>query len=166
MEMPCANVTQLKHFTLSRAMTVAAGTGKFTNFCSTSGAVNITAGSSATNQTSAIRDFKRTELCQCYLINMKFIHRAVINRRKRNTNPTAQMAVVNNFNKKKYWPLMLPLPVAGTAIVTCSTTGAVNIGWTGPASQTNRRNRISSGTGTLPMQIHYQPVHTVPVRLI
>ncbi|MBK8601085.1 MAG: choice-of-anchor D domain-containing protein [Flavobacterium sp.] len=147
---PCANATATKVLTISRAMTANAGTAITT--CSSVGAVNITAGSTATNQTAVTWTSSGTgtfansnSLTTCtYTPSAADIVSGSVT-----LTLTASNAGCANVTSTKTLTIRsLPTAVAGAAFTTCSSTGAINI--TTGSSATNQASVTwtSSGTGT------------------
>lgn len=147
---PCANAVSTKVLTISRTMTANAGTAIST--CSSAGAVNITAGSSATNHTtvtwtsSGSGSFANpNSLTACtYTPSAADISAGSVT-----LTLTATNAGCANATATKTLTIhTLPTAVAGPAFSTCSTAGAINI--TAGSSATNQTSVTwtSSGTGT------------------
>ncbi|PWA03858.1 beta strand repeat-containing protein, partial [Flavobacterium psychrotolerans] len=147
---PCANVTSNKTLTISTPSTAVAGTPIAT--CSSDGAINITAGSSATNQTSILWTSNGTgtfvdaaSLTTCtYAPSAADITAGTVILTLTATNAGCTDAI----DTKTITITVAAAPVAGTAISTCSTSAAVNI--TAGSSATNSSNITwtSDGTGT------------------
>lgn len=147
---PCANVISTKTITITTAPTAIAGTTITT--CSSSGAVNITAGSSATNQTSVTWTSSGTGT----FTNATSLTACTYNPSA--TDITAGNVILtltavnagcaNATSTKNLTINSVPTAVAGTAINTCTTSGAVNI--TAGSSATNFSSILwtSSGSGT------------------
>ena len=147
----CANVTSTKTLTINAVATSVTGTAITT--CSTSGAVNITAGSSATNYSSVIWTSlgtgtfaNATSLTTCtYTPSAADISVGSVTL----TLTTNGNSPCGNVTSTKTVTISSPMiAVAGTAVTTCATAGAVNI--TAGASATNQTlvTWTSSGTGT------------------
>ncbi|MCX6290302.1 MAG: T9SS type A sorting domain-containing protein [Bacteroidetes bacterium] len=148
---PCGNATSNKTLTINPAPTSVAGTAIST--CSNSGAVNITAGSSATNQASVTWTSSGTgtftnanSLTLCTYAPSA----ADITAGSRTLTLTAvgNAGCSNATSNKTITITSAPTAVAGTAVTTCSNSGAVNI--TAGSSATNQASVTwtSSGTGT------------------
>lgn len=147
---PCGNVTSTKTLTISKAMTAVAGTTIST--CSSVGAVNITAGSSATNQSSVTWTSSGTgtfananSLTLCtYTPSATDITSGSVTITLTATNASCPTVT----STKTLIIYSAPIPVAGPAMSTCTSSGAVNI--TGGASAANVTSVLwtSSGTGT------------------
>ena len=147
---PCANATSTKVLTISRAMTANAGTAIAT--CSTVGAVNITAGSSATNHTTVTWTSSGTgtfanpnSLTTCtYTPSAADITAGSVIL----TLTCSNAGCANVTATKTLTIRTLPTAVAGPAFSTCSTAGAINI--TAGSSATNQTSVTwtSSGAGT------------------
>ena len=147
----CANVTATKTLTITAAPTSVAGTA--VNICSTSGAMNITASSSATNQTSVTWTSSGTgtfsnanslTLCTYNPSAADITAGSVTLTLTAVGNPPC----ANATSSKTLTFINATTAVAGSIITTCSTTGAVNI--TTGSSATNQSSVVwsSSGTGT------------------
>ncbi|WP_293872296.1 choice-of-anchor D domain-containing protein [Flavobacterium sp.] len=147
---PCGNVTSSKTVTISNAMTANAGIALST--CSTSGAINITTGSSATNQTSILwtSSGSGTFVNPNSLTTCTYTPSAAdITAGSVTITLTVSNAACPNVTASKTMTIYsLPTAVAGSAITTCSTSGAVNI--TAGSSATNQSSVTwtSSGSGT------------------
>ena len=146
---PCSNVTSSKTLTINNPMTAVVGSAVTT--CATSGAVNITSGSSATNQTlvtwtsSGTGTFANSNsLTTCtYSPSAADISAGSVI-----LTLTASNSGCANVTASKMLTISpLPTAIAGTAVNTCSTNGAVNI--TAGSSATNYTSIVwtSSGTG-------------------
>ena len=146
----CTNVNSTKTVSISQAMTVVAGTN--VNTCSTAGAVNITAGSSATNQTSInwTSSGTGTFANANSLTNCTYNPSAVdITAGSVTLTLTASNAGCTNTTSSKTLTIIQPMTaVAGTNVTTCSSTGAVNITAGSSASNQTSVAWTSSGTGT------------------
>lgn len=147
---PCNPILSTKTLIINRAMTANAGTA-FT-VCSSGSAINITAGSSATNHTSVNWTSSGTgtfananSLTTCtYTPSAADIAAGTVI-----FTLTASNSGCPNVTATKTMTITgLPTAVAGPALVTCATTGAINI--TAGSSATNQTSVIwtSSGTGT------------------
>ena len=147
---PCANVTSTKVLTISPAMTAVAGTAITT--CSSVGAVNITAGSSATNQTTATWTSSGTgsfananSLTTCtYTPSAADITAGSVT-----LTLTATNAGCPNITSTKTLTITAATTaVAGSNFTSCYTSGAINI--TAGSSATNHTGVTwtSNGTGT------------------
>jgi hypothetical protein len=148
---PCGNVTSNKSLVISRAMTSVAGTA--VTMCSSSASVNITAGSSATNQTSVTWTSSGTgtftnanSLTTCtYIPSAADKTAGSVTLTLTATNAGCPPVV----STKTLTITAAATSNAGSTINTCSTTGAVNI--TTGSSATNNSSILwtSNGTGTL-----------------
>ncbi|WP_284651351.1 LamG-like jellyroll fold domain-containing protein [Flavobacterium terrisoli] len=147
---PCAAVTSTKNMVISVGPTAVAGANFST--CYTTGAISITAGSSATNQTSVVWTSNGTgtlananSLTTCTYTPSA----ADITTGNVTFTLTASNAGCANATSTKILTISsLPTAIAGIAINTCATAGAVNI--TAGSSATNYTSVAwtSSGTGT------------------
>ncbi len=148
---PCANATSTKTLTVRSAMLVAAGTNVTT--CSNSGAVNITAGASATNQTSVTWTSSGTgtfansnSLTTCtYTPSAADISAGSVTLTLTATNGGCP----NVSSTKTLTIKAAPTASAGSTINTCSTTGAVNITTGATATNYTSVTWTTSGAGTL-----------------
>lgn len=148
---PCANSSSNKTLTIYSPPTAVAGTPVTT--CATGGPVNVTAGSSATNQTAVLWTSSgtgtftnATSLTTCtYQPSAADILAGSVTITLTASNPTCSNAT---SNKTLTITNNIATANAGSNITTCQTTGAVNI-CTG-ASATNYSSVLwtSSGTGT------------------
>ena len=145
---PCNPMTSTKILTINRAMTAVAGTA--ISVCSSGGAVNITAGSSATNHTTVTWTASGTgtftnpnSLTTCtYATSAADILAGSVTL----TLTASNGGCANVTSTKVMTILPLPTAVAGAAFGTCSTSGAVNI--TAGASATNHTSVTWTSTGT------------------
>ena len=145
------NATKTGSITVNDLPTSVAGTAITT--CSTSGAVNITAGSSATNQSSVTWTSNGTgtftnanSLTLCtYTPSAADI---ALGSRTLTLTANGNAPCGNATSTKTLTIISTMTAVAGTAITTCATSGAVNI--TAGSSATNQTlvTWTSSGTGT------------------
>ncbi len=148
---PCGNATSNKTLTINPAPTAVAGTVVAT--CSTSGAVNITAGSSASNNASvtwSTTNGTGTFANANSLTTATYTPSAAdITAGTRNLVLTAVglAGCANATNNKAINITSAPAANAGTAINTCSNTGAVNI-TTGSTSTNNSGITWSTPNGT------------------
>lgn len=151
---PCGTVTSTKNIIISKTMTAAAGTALTT--CASSGAVNITAGSSATNQTSVTWTSSGTgtfananSLTTCtYTPSAADITAGSVT-----LTLTASNAGCPNVTSTKTLTIFAtPMPVAGTAVSTCSNIGYQNITAGASAANATVVSWSSSGTGTFTNQ--------------
>lgn len=149
---PCGDAISTKTLTISALPTAVAGTP--ITSCSSSGAVNITAGSSATNQASVnwsstgTGTFANpTSLTTCtYNPSAADISAGGVTL---TLTAVAAAGCSNATSNKSFSINAVATAVAGTAAVTCSTAGAVNI--TAGSSATNNGGIIwstSNGTGS------------------
>lgn len=146
----CTNVTATKSLIISKAMTAVAGAT--INTCSTSGVVNITAGSSATNQTQVtwtsngsgtFTNANSLTTCTYYPSTTDIVAGTII------LTLTASNAGCANVISTKSLIISKPMITeAGTDILTCSLVGAVNITAGSSASNQTGQTWTSSGTGT------------------
>ncbi|HNP32261.1 MAG TPA: choice-of-anchor D domain-containing protein [Flavobacterium sp.] len=147
---PCGSVTSTKSLIISKAMTAIAGTNITT--CSSAGAVNITAGSSATNQTLVTWSSSGTgtfananSLTTCtYTPSAADISAGSVTL----TLTASNAGCANVTSNKTLTIVAAATSVAGTNVNTCQTSGAVNI--TAGASATNYTSVTwtASGIGT------------------
>ena len=147
---PCADATSTKTLFISSGATAVAGPSFST--CYVSGAINITAGSSATNQTSVTWTssgtgtfVNPTSLTTCtYTPSAADITAGNVTF----TLTASNAGCTNSTDVKTLSISSLPTAIAGTLINTCSNNGAVNI--TADSSATNYTSIAwtSSGTGT------------------
>ncbi len=147
----CANVTSSKTMTIVGQPTSIAGVAFAT--CSSTGAINITAGSSATNQTSVTWTSSGTgtftnanSLTLCtYNPSAADITAGSVTF----TLTSFATAPCSNATSTKVLTISKPMTaVAGTAITTCSSVGAVNITAGSTATNHTTVTWTSSGTGT------------------
>ncbi|MCF6128171.1 T9SS type A sorting domain-containing protein [Flavobacterium sp. AS60] len=147
---PCADVTSTKNLTISLAPTAVAGSNFST--CYSGGAISITAGSSATNYTAVtwtsngtgtFTDANSLTTCTYTPSAADITAGNVIF-----TLTASNAGCANATSTKTLTISSLPTAVAGPAIDTCSSTGAINI--TAGSSATNYTSIAwtSSGTGT------------------
>jgi len=147
----CGNATSTKTLTITAAPTAVAGTAVLT--CSNSGAVNIAVGSSATNQASVTWSSSGTGT----FANANSLTTATYAPSaadKTAGSVTLTLTAIGNgtcgnaTSTKTLTITAASTAVAGTAISTCSNSGAVNI--TAGSSATNMASVVwsSSGTGT------------------
>jgi hypothetical protein len=144
----CGSVSSNKTLTIRRVMTVAAGTNVTT--CSGAGAVNITAGSSATNHTTATWTSSgsgafanATSLTLCtYNPSAADISSGSVTLTLTTTNGGCPPVT----STKTFIINGTATAVAGTAIITCATAGAVNI--TAGSSATNYSSVLWTSNGT------------------
>jgi hypothetical protein len=147
---PCAPVTATKNLVISSATTAVAGANFST--CYSAGAINITAGSSATNQTGIVWTSNgtgtfanATSLTTCTYTPSA----ADLTAGNVIFTLTASNAGCPNATATKTITLSsLPTASAGTAINTCSSTGAINITAGASATHATGITWSSSGTGT------------------
>ena len=147
----CTNVTSTKILTIRALPTAAAGPALAT--CNTSGAINITAGSSATNQTSVtwtsagsgtFTNANSLTLCT-YNPSAADITAGTVTF----TLTAFGTAPCANATATKVLTISRAMTaVAGTAITTCSSVGAVNITTGSTATNHTTVTWTSSGTGT------------------
>ena len=147
----CANATSSKTLTISTAPTAVAGTAVAT--CSNIGAVNITAGSTATNNAGTTWTSNGTGTfanatsltTATYTPSAADISVGSINLTLTSTGNGPCAAATSS---KTLTITPAPTAVSGTAVGTCSNTGAVSI--TAGSSATNNAGTIwtSNGTGT------------------
>lgn len=147
---PCSNVTSTKTLSISRAMTAVAGSNF--SMCASVGSINVTTGSSATNQTNITWTSSGTgtfanpnSLTTCtYTPSAADIAAGSVT-----ITLTATNAGCAPLSSNKTLTIRsTPTVSAGPAMGTCSNTGAVNI--TAGATATNQTSVLwtSSGTGT------------------
>jgi aspartate 1-decarboxylase len=148
---PCSNATSTKTVTIAKAATAVAGTA--INMCSSTLTVNITAGSSASNYasiawtstgTGIFLNANSLTLCT-YTPSAADISSGSVTL---TLTAVASAGCTNATSTKTLTINKAATAVAGTAINTCSSTGAVNI--TAGSSATNYASIAwtSSGTGT------------------
>ncbi|MGV3697165.1 choice-of-anchor D domain-containing protein [Flavobacterium sp.] len=148
---PCGNATSTKSLTVRSVIVASAGTNVTT--CSSSGAVNITAGASSVNHTSVTWTSNGTgtfananNLTTCtYTPSAADIAAGSVTITLTATNGGCPDVV----STKTLTIVPAPVANAGTNINTCNTTGAVNI--TTGASATNASSvtwSTTNGTGT------------------
>jgi len=145
----CPNAVSTKTLTFVSAPTAIAGSAVTT--CSTSGAVNITAGSSATGATSTAWTSSGTgtfanasSLTTCtYTPSAADRAAGSVTLTLTATNGCASVT-----STKTLTITPAPTAVAGTAIVTCASTGAVNITTGSNATNQASVTWTSSGSGT------------------
>jgi hypothetical protein len=148
---PCSTATSSKTLTILPAPTAVAGTAIST--CSSAGAVNITTGSSATNQTSVTWTSSGTGT----FVNPNSLTTCTYTPSAADATAgsviltltaTGNAPCSNAISTKTLTITNAPTAVAGSAIATCSTSGAVNI--TTGSSATNYASIAwtSNGTGT------------------
>jgi hypothetical protein len=147
---PCGNVTSTKSLIISRAMTLGAGSNILV--CYASGTVNVSAGATATNHTGVTWTSSGTgiftnpnSLGACsYTPSAADIVAGSV---------TITLTAVNNgcipaVATKTLTLNSTPTAIAGTAMATCSTTGAVNITTGSSATYQTSVLWTSSGTGS------------------
>ncbi|MGN6645069.1 MAG: hypothetical protein ACTHJT_00955, partial [Cytophaga sp.] len=147
----CTKATSTKTLTITPAPTAIAGTAVST--CSSTGAVNITAGSSSTNNngtnwtSSGTGTFANpTSLTTAtYTPSAADITAGSVTL---TLTATANGTCSNATSTKTLTITPAPTAVAGTAVSTCSSTGAVNITAGSRSTNNNGTNWTSSGTGT------------------
>ena len=146
---PCEDAVVTKTLTISRAATAVAGTDVAT--CSNADPVNITSGSSATNNAGILWTSNGTGT----IANPTSLTAATYTPGAGETGPvtitlaaTGNTACANAESSKTLTITQVPTAVAGTAVMTCSNT-AVNI--TEGSSATNNAGILwtSNGTGTI-----------------
>lgn len=147
---PCANATSTKTLTISRTITATAGTS--ITICSSLASTNITAGASATNHTAATWTSSGTGTFAnpTSLTTCSYTPSAAD---KAAGGVTLFLTVTNEgcdpvITTKALTIVAAATAVAGTAIATCTTSGAVNI--TAGSSAANQTNVAwtSNGTGS------------------
>lgn len=147
---PCGSATSTKTLTISNPMTAVAGTNL--TVCSTAGPVNITGGSSATNQTSVLWTSSGTgtfananSLTTCtYTASVADLIAGNVTLTLTASNSGCADATAT----KTLTFIAEPIAIAGTATTVCSTAGAVNITAGSSAANYNVISWTSSGTGT------------------
>ncbi|WP_445454062.1 choice-of-anchor D domain-containing protein [Flavobacterium sp. 25HG05S-40] len=147
---PCGNVTSTKTLNISRAMTAVAG-GTIT-VCATTATVNVSTGASATNHTLVTWSSSGTgtftnpnSLGACsYTPSAADKTAGGVTITLTATNAGCPPAV----STKTLTIYNTPTAVAGTAVTTCSATGAVNITTGSSATNQTSVTWTSSGTGT------------------
>ncbi|UPT71451.1 MAG: choice-of-anchor D domain-containing protein [Flavobacterium sp. JAD_PAG50586_2] len=147
---PCPNVTSTKTLSITNNMIATAGLPVST--CSSSAAVNITAGSSASNHTTVTWTSSGTgtfananSLTTCTYTPSSADKTAG----SVTLTLTASNGGCPNVTSTKTLTITpAPTAVAGTAIITCSSTGAVNITTGASASNQSSVAWTSNGTGT------------------
>ncbi|MGC4040203.1 MAG: choice-of-anchor D domain-containing protein [Flavobacterium sp.] len=149
---PCGAVTSTKTIYISRAMTAIAGTA--ITICASTASVNITTGSSATNQTSVTWSTPNgtgtftnpNNLTTCtYAPSADDIAAGSVT-----ITLTASNAGCADVTSSKTLTIRgIATSNAGTAIVTCSNSGVVNITAGASATNYNTATWTCNGTGTL-----------------
>lgn len=147
---PCGTVVSTKTIFFSRAMTANAGSNQ--SMCTSSASISITSGASATNHTAITWSTSGTGTfsnlnnisSSNYTPSPADIAAGSVTITLTATNAGCAPAV----STKTLTINSVPTAVAGTAIATCSATGAVNI--TAGSSATNQTSVLwtSSGTGS------------------
>ena len=147
---PCNPVVSTKTLTIARPMTAIAGSA--ITACSSAGAINITAGSSATNQTTVTWTSSGTgtfananSLTTCtYTPSATDITAGSVIL----TLTASNSGCANVTSTKTLTTTGTPTAIAGAAFATCATAGAINI--TAGSSATNQTSITwtSSGSGT------------------
>ncbi len=147
----CADAVSTKTLTINAAPTAVAGTAVST--CSNTGAINITAGSSATNHngvnwsSSGTGTFANANslTTATYTPSAADIAAGSVTL---TLTATGNAPCANATSIKTLTITQAPTSIAGTAVVTCSNGGAVNITAGSSATNNNGVNWTSSGTGT------------------
>ncbi len=147
---PCNPIVSTKTLTINRPMTAVAGTA--ITVCSSGSAVNITAGSSATNQTtvtwtsSGSGSFANpNSLTTCtYAPSAADILAGSVT-----LTLTASNTGCANVTSSKVMTIRAqPTAIAGAAFATCSTSGAINITTGSSATNQTSVTWTSTGSGT------------------
>jgi hypothetical protein len=147
----CATVTSNKILTITAAPTAVAGTAIAT--CSSTGALNITAGSSSTNNngTNWTSNGTGTFTNPTSLTTAMYTPSAadITTGSITLTLTVTGVGTCSNVTSTKNLTITAaPTAIAGTAVSTCSSSGAVNITAGSSSTNNNGTNWTSNGTGT------------------